>query len=181
MDRQQVIARLKKFEGSVPHMYRCTGGEVTIGIGHAIPSAADAAGLPWQIAGQAAPASDVQAGFEKVAAAPKGLLAVSYAALTDCRLSDEDIGSLVADDVQNFETRLIAAFPKWNSYPEPAQQALFDMAFNLGIGGLKKFVKMWQAVDSGDWDTAAQESARNGISQARNDAIADLFRKAKAS
>ncbi|MBZ5725330.1 MAG: hypothetical protein LAP87_10060 [Acidobacteriia bacterium] len=29
MDLAAAAARLRKFEGSVPHMYRCTGGEVT--------------------------------------------------------------------------------------------------------------------------------------------------------
>ena len=178
MDREQVIARLEKFEGRVPHMYRCTGGEVTVGIGHAIPGAAEAAQLQWEIAGQAASASQAQSDFGNVAAAPKGMLAANYAALTQCRLSDEHIRSLVKADVQNFETRLAASFPKWISYPQPVQEALFDMAFNLGIGGLKKFVKLLGAVDAGDWETAAQESQRQGIAQARNNATADLFRQA---
>ena len=159
-------------------MYRCTGGEVTIGIGHAIPSASDAARLSWEIAGQAATSGEAQTDFGKVAAAPKGQLATNYAALTQCRLSDEHIRSLVEADVQNFESRLAASFPKWSSYPEPVQEALFDMAFNLGIGGLQKFVKLLRAVDAGDWETAAQESQRQGIAQARNDATADLFRQA---
>jgi hypothetical protein len=30
MNRTQVIERLNKFEGKVPYMYRCTGGEATI-------------------------------------------------------------------------------------------------------------------------------------------------------
>ena len=42
MDSSLVIPRVEKFEGRVPLMYRCTGGEVTIGIGHAIQSPADA-------------------------------------------------------------------------------------------------------------------------------------------
>jgi len=178
MDRQRVVARLEKFEGRVPHMYRCTGGEVTVGIGHAIPGPAESAQIQWEIAGQAAFGSQAQADFEKVAAAPKGMLAATYAALTQCRLSDDNIQRLVDGDVQNFETRLAASFAKWNSYPEPVQEALFDMAFNLGIGGLKKFVKLLQAVDAGDWETAARESQRQGIGQARNNATADLFRQA---
>jgi len=159
-------------------MYRCTGGEVTVGIGHAIPGAADAARMPWEIAGRAASASEAQTDFGKVAAAPIGQLATNYAALTQCRLSDEHIRGLVEADVQTFETRLAASFPKWSAYPEPVQEALFDMAFNLGIGGLKKFVKLLQAVDAGNWETAAQESHRQGIGQQRNDATADLFRQA---
>ena len=51
------------------------------------------------------------------------------------------------------------------------------MAFNLRIAGLQKFVKLLQAVDAGDWETAARESQRQGIGQARNNATADLFRQ----
>ena len=178
MDRQQVIARLEKFEGCEPFMYRCTGGEVTIGVGHAIQSGADAARLPWEIAGRAASAVEAQTDFGKVAAAPKGAVAATYSALTQCRLSDEHIRSLVEADVQRFESSLAASFPKWSSYPEPVQEALFDMAFNLGIGGLTKFVKLLGAVDAADWETAARESQRQGIGQARNNATADLFRQA---
>ena len=49
MNRASVIARLKKFEGCLSYMYQCTGGKVTIGAGHAIPSAPDA-GKPAKIA-----------------------------------------------------------------------------------------------------------------------------------
>ncbi len=178
MDTQQVITRLTHFEGCENFMYRCTGGEVTIGIGHAIPSAADAVALPWEIGGQPAPPSIVQSDFTSVAAAPKGLFAGYYAALSQCRLSDANIRVLVAADVERFQNGCKAAFPNWNSYPEPVQQALFDMAFNLGIGGLKKFVNMWHAIDARDWEAAARESARNGISPERNAAIAALFRQA---
>ena len=32
MDSSLILARLEKFEGRIPYMYRCTGGEVTIGL-----------------------------------------------------------------------------------------------------------------------------------------------------
>ena len=48
MNPDSVIARLKQFEGWTNYMYRCTGGEVTIGIGHALLAAANAATLAWQ-------------------------------------------------------------------------------------------------------------------------------------
>jgi GH24 family phage-related lysozyme (muramidase) len=181
MNTQQVLARLRMFEGSVPHMYRCTGGEVTIGIGHAIHAAADAVPLGWHIDGQPAPANQVTADFGKVAAAPMGKYAFFYASLTRCRLDDDSVNQLVAEDIAKFETQLAHKLPRWSSYPEPVQQAVFDMAFNLGIGGLEKFPKMLAAVNAGDWETAAQECTRQGIGAARNQATAALFRQAKAT
>ena len=171
MDRVAVVARLKKFEGCVSNMYRCTGGEVTIGVGHAIPNAGEATKLTWETGGAAAD-------FERVAAAPKGMPASAYAGLTQCRMSGGDIEALVEADVRSFEAQLAATLPNWASYPAPVQEALFDMAFNLGLGGLKKFRRMLAAIDAGDWDTAAAQSHRQGIGDGRNQEIATLLRSA---
>jgi GH24 family phage-related lysozyme (muramidase) len=181
MDQAPVIARLKKFEGCVSNMYRCTGGEVTIGVGHAIPTSVEASGLTWNIGGAAAAPAQAAADFARVAAAPKGMLASAYAGLTQCRMAQGDIEALVEADVHSFEAQLAATLPKWNSYPEPVQEALFDMAFNLGLGGLKKFPRMLAAIDAGDWNTAAAQSHRQGIGEARNQEIAALFQSASAA
>jgi GH24 family phage-related lysozyme (muramidase) len=173
MDPEQVIARLEKFEGRIPHMYLCTGGKVTVGIGHAIPSAADASQLSWESA-----ADQAQAGWTAVKAAQEGLVASRYAPLTTCRMDNDAINQLAAADVRIFTQSLAANFPNWDTYPAPAQAALFDMAYNLGIGGLKKFHNMLAAVDAGQWETAAQQCHRMGIQDERNQETAALFRKA---
>ena len=135
MDSSLILARLEKFEGRIPHMYRCTGGEVTIGIGHAIPTADDSVKLPWTIAGRAATPSEIRAGYVSVAAAPLGLVAARYAPLCQCRMSDDTINALAAADVLRFSGLIAAAVPKWLTYPDCVRAALFDMAFNLGVGG----------------------------------------------
>jgi GH24 family phage-related lysozyme (muramidase) len=161
-------------------MYKCTGGDVTIGIGHALQTAADAARLPWQLNNTAADAEQVQSDFAAVAAAPKGQVAAAYARLTRCRMRADDLERLVAADVQSFQAQLAGALPNWSSYPDPARQALFDMAFNLGIGGLKKFPALLHAANSGDWAAAAARCHRMGIGQARNRATVALFLEAGA-
>lgn len=178
MNRDQVVARLLNFEGAVAHMYRCTGGEVTAGMGHAMITSDDAVRLNWQISGRAATPAEVITDFGKVAAAPQGNLAKFYEPLSQCRLAPDYITTLAGQDIDAFESGLKRAFPLWDSYPEPVQEALFDMGFNLGIAGLQKFVKLRAAIDAGDWATAAVESRRQGISDARNQAVAALFRQA---
>ena len=173
MDTAGVLARLERFEGRIPHMYRCTGGEVTIGSGHAIMTPADALQLAWETA-----ADQVAAGYAAVAAAPKGLVASHYAALSVCRMNNAAIDQLAVADIARFTAQLRANLPNWDRYPAPAQAALFDMAYNLGIGGLRKFHNMLAAVDAGNWQLAAQESRRNGIGDARNQEIAALFQAA---
>jgi len=178
MDNALVIPRLEQFEGRVPFMYRCTGGEVTIGIGHAIQSSADALNLTWAVDGRPATGDEIQTAWAAVAAAQIGLVAKAYAPLSPVRMADSDIDALVASDVTRFETSLAAALPNWSTYPAPAQAALFDMAFNLGLGGLKKFPHLLAAVDAGQWDVAAAQCHRQGISEDRNRQTAALFLQA---
>ena len=180
MDTVAVAARLRRYEGSVPYMYKCTGGEVTVGVGHAMQSAAEASALAWVIGG--GPAADtVAADYGRVSAAPKGMVAGFYASLTQCRMGDSDIEALVESDIVSFEGQLRRALPRWDSYPETVREALFDMAFNLGLGGLMKFPAMLKAVDAGDWATAAAQSHRLGIGDERNRETANLFQQGAAT
>lgn len=174
MNKQSVAERLHRFEGSVPHMYRCTGGEVTIGVGHAIPSAADARQLPWA----AVTVDLISDDWARVKAAPQGLPAGQYVSLSSCRMSAEAIDALLSDDIDDFAARIEKALPNWPRYPEPVQEALFDMAYNLGVAGLKDFPKMLAACDQGDWVTAASESHRIGIPDDRNQETATLLLQA---
>jgi GH24 family phage-related lysozyme (muramidase) len=178
MNSANVIARLNKFEGSVPYMYRCTGGEVTIGVGHAIQNLQDVCKLAWSIGGTPATPEQAQADFAKIAATPKGQLASQYASLTRCRMVSVDIDALLLNDIERFASQLAAALPKWASYPEPAQEALFDMAYNLGLAGLLKFHQMLAAADNGQWATAAAQCHRMGIPDARNQETRNLFLQA---
>lgn len=180
MNRNVVLERLKSFEGCVPYMYRCTGGAVTAGVGHALFTSADAAGLEWEISARSASAEEIATDFEKVAAAPKGLAAARYEPLTACRLTDDYLTSLATRDIERFEGALTKTFPQWSSFPEPAQEALFDMAFNLGIAGLHKFPRLLAAAEAQNWEIAAAECYRQGISEVRNQEVASLFRQAES-
>jgi GH24 family phage-related lysozyme (muramidase) len=178
MDLAIIIPRMERFEGRVHHMYLCTGGEVTIGIGHAILREADAVTLAWTVGSRSATAEEITADWGRVAAAEKGKVAIAYQGLTNCRMSDHDIDALIASDVDRFTAQLEQALPNWNRYPEPAQHALFDMAFNVGLGGLKKFPRMLAAVKAGQWEIAAAQCHRQGIDDERNQQTADLFLQA---
>jgi GH24 family phage-related lysozyme (muramidase) len=177
MDIQAVTARLKHFEGSIPYLYRCTGGEVTVGIGHAILSTADALALNWTMGSPAVRPSDsiITTDYRVVEESPKGKPATYYQNLTSSRLTDAAISALLASDIPSYSAQLDRLVPGWTDYPENAQQALFDMVYNLGQGGLSKYHKLLEACAAGDWTTAAAESHRNGIPDERNEAIRQLF------
>lgn len=163
-------------------MYRCTGGEVTVGIGHAIQKPSDALQFAWKVNGVAAAPAQVLTDYNAIAAAPVGLVAAKYRPMTKCRIDDTQIDAINAADIRKFEEALRLELPAWDTLPEPAQVALFDMAFNLGIGGLfRKFPKMIAAVKALDWATAAAQCHRNGIQESRNEETAQLFLQAGSS
>jgi GH24 family phage-related lysozyme (muramidase) len=178
MDRTIVANNLKKFEGSTSYMYRCSGGEVTVGVGHAILDAAHAQQLNWM----GPPAPDlISADYARIAAEEKGMAAAHYEALTQCRLSGDAIDTLLVADIAAFEANLTARLNAWTGYPEPAQQALFDMAYNLGVGGLLKFRKLLAACAAAQWAVAATECRRAGIGDERNRETAALFEQAASA
>ena len=41
--------------------------------------------------------------------------------------------------------------------PHPAQEVLIEMVFQLGIGGVGKFKKMWAALEQGDFVEASDQ------------------------
>lgn len=181
MNLESVKARLRRFEGSIPHMYKCTGDKVTIGVGHAMQDSDAACKLAWIVNGGSAAPAQVKADFAKVDAAAKGRVASSYASLTTCRLSSADIDRLMEEDIPSYAAQARKVVPDFDSLPEPAQEALFDMVFNLGQAGLSKFAKLLAAVAARDWQKAAAECHRKGIPDDRNDETVRLFRLAGTS
>ena len=82
--------------------------------------------------------------------------------------------------------------PKFDAYPLSVRQALLDIQFNLGDtkfqteiydARTKKWKPGWpkliKAVEEQDWETAAKESHRKGISEGRNRRVADWFRESR--
>lgn len=176
MKKSTVIQRLTKVEGCMSHLYLCTGGKVTAGIGHALETVEEAETLPFVVGDRPATLAEIRRDYYKVKAAPVGLSARAYAGLTLIRLPMPAILTLVNQDIRYFEAGLCAALPSFATWPESVQEAVFDMGFNVGVAGVrKKFPKFLQACERGDWATAAEQSHRRDIAEWRNEEIAGLF------
>ena len=71
---------------------------------------------------------------------------------------------------------LLKLFPSFGNFPLSAQIALWDMIYNLGPPNLRsEFPLMRDAILEGDWEEAARQSHRLGISDQRNQHVFDLF------
>lgn len=53
----------------------------------------------------------------------------------------------------------------WNAMGPCRQVVVTDMAFELGKGGLAKFLKMWAAIRQNNWSAAALEIAASHLAQ----------------
>jgi len=193
-DASAFLKEIKRWEGEHPNLYVDTRGYVTTGIGHLLKTADDAAKLPWLHSGtgRAATAAEVKAAFARVAQAGadfkranpnvNGLSAKAYEKFSDLVLPEGLSAKLATDRLNGeFLKGLRKTFPAFNSYPMPAQRALVDMAYNLGVAKLEhKFPNLVAACRKNppDFATAAAESHRSTCRHARNDATRGLFEQA---
>jgi GH24 family phage-related lysozyme (muramidase) len=171
--------KTEEFEGRTTFMYLDTGGNVTAGVGHEIPTVQDAEALPFD-GGMGAVAGTVARDWQTIRDAPAGRVAAFYEPLTTSRLSEQAIDGIFASDCNLVWTSARGFIQDFDNLPQPVQQAISDMILNIGaekehadyFGPHSKF---GPAIERGDWVTAAKESARNGIPESRNQYTANLI------
>lgn len=142
----------------------------THGVGGSIASR-DEIEAAWQVVkreGSKLSAQDVRGGSPK------------FAALTDLRLSDEEIERIFRVTLDDFERRLKQRFPSYDSWPADAQLGLLSMAWAMGTGfNYPRF----QAAANDDvvpnFDIMARESGIPG-NRPRTEAQDTLFSNAAA-
>lgn len=172
--------RLREHEGVIPHMYLDTLGYVTAAVGHLLSTVEMACHLPWvHPDGTRASIEEVTAEFNAVLALDKAKLPSYYEQRTKLRLLEDGIDQTLDADVEIMTKGVTHYFPNFSTFPEPAQEALLDMAFQLGPSGLvNKFPNLTAAVKEQKWDLCATRCHRAGIQEWRNKATVDLFSQA---
>lgn len=173
---QEFLDRLKIFEGVFPWMYSDTRGNVTVGCGHLLANPTLASRLPFDCGPEIA-----RSDWAIVKGARPGKLAQWYGELTHSRLSPVDIDALLTVDIQDTYRALLVNLPELNTFPQPAQEALMDMAFNVGSGFVFRFPKMIGAARACKWVTASLECTRNGVQPSRNAKTAELLASASST
>lgn len=179
IDHEKALALIGPFEGSVSHMYLDTNGYVTVGIGNLLATPQTAIALNWiwrDQRGGEPNEMEIADEWTRVHTAVRGFAAESYRRLTTMELIDYEIRRLFAKRVDEFETSLQHLFPSFAAWPEPAQLAVLDIAFNVGVGNLMRhFPHLCAALLEQDWRGAAEHSHRAQSRDARNVAVRELF------
>ncbi len=88
----------------------------------------------------------------------QGRLSIGFGRnLTDVGISQSEASDLLANDMTTAVSDLQRTFPIVLDLDSVRQVVLAAMCFNLGVGRLSVFTKMWAAIRASDWDTAATE------------------------
>ena len=97
-------------------------------------------------------------GFSKLPyKCPTGHLTIGYGHNLENGISEKVALFILQEDLSRAERAVKDAFPWWWKLDDARQFVLVDMAFNMGLAGLKGFKKMLSAAEQGDYQTAAKE------------------------
>jgi len=164
--------RILSEESLITWMYLDTADPpvVTCGIGHALFILEDCLALPWN-----QPKTVVQRDYQTIAGKPPGYRAEWYRQFTTARLAEIFVRDLLERDIERQIKILRCHFHRYRDYPEPVQEALGDMAFQLGGNFPRTWPQFSQSVRNEDWARAAAYCHRKDISDQRNRDTSALF------
>ena len=77
--------------------------------------------------------------------------------LRDRGLSDDEIELMLANDIRDFQEEVERAFSWWSDLDDVRQRVVVDMAFNMGLGSLSKFVNTLSHIENGRYEEAGVE------------------------
>jgi GH24 family phage-related lysozyme (muramidase) len=159
-------AKTQTIEGRKSFGYRDTRGNITIGIGHLVPSLAAWLALPWD----GIDAATLTSEWDCIRLMPFGVEwgAGYYATSTTSRLSDDAIDRLFESDVEACEFEARPLFSGYPYYPADGQMGVCSMIFAMGAKNMQGFPLCCAAIRRGDWTGAAAQCHMAGCSDARN-------------
>lgn len=180
-----------EIENKYSKFYVDSVGKITIGVGHMIPTKEDFLELlPYfhKIGSPSVRATpkmmeDEWKRLAKLKANYKGLYKETgphtYTKDALIEMDDSQIKIDAKDKIDEKINDMTSYYKTIFNAPYPAQLALLDMIYNVGLPKMKKNFKSFnEAINNGHWLIAAKESHRKGIREIRNKKIAAFFRSA---
>jgi len=76
---------------------------------------------------------------------------------TKLPITEEEAEMLLEYRLKRMIRELIKKEPFFEKLPEDAQKVIADMTYQMGVGGVLKFKKMWAALKERDYKKAADE------------------------
>jgi GH24 family phage-related lysozyme (muramidase) len=160
---QSFVSWSTPFEGYLPGPYTDAKGLITVGMGNLIDSqppsptpTAKARSLPWS-------PNNIDADWTALRAAWPRIQSKASMALTTSRLSPQAITDLITQTMRGEEPAIIALIPHFRDMSADLQLGIWSMVWAEGTGNLAKFRTFLQAINSGDYVTAAAQSHMQGV------------------
>jgi len=76
---------------------------------------------------------------------------------TKLPLNEDEAELLLKHRLKQKKDELIEAMPFVYNLPDDKQRVLYEMSYQLGVGGVLLFKRMWRALKSGDFESASIE------------------------
>lgn len=185
--RRRAVRMIMKHESFVPHMYLDKYSKVTIGYGTMMPNASASAEISLTNTAvtppRAATAKEKAAEWKVLQDLSPFGTEIKYAAghfrrYTKLIMSEEEAMRMLNLRMDEFIGILRRNYPGFGDFPEDAQVAMMDMAYNLGNRIHTVFVSFTRSINrlnGPDWAAAARQSRRPQLSSERNAEIYNLF------
>lgn len=77
--------------------------------------------------------------------------------LDDRGITLDEANDLLRNDICRCDAELSQNIPNYSKLNGPRQYVIISMCYNLGLSGVIKFKKMWQAINEGDFAKASLE------------------------
>ena len=170
-------------ENFVPHMYRDTNGNVTVGIGELLRTPDEAKLLTFTKRGTniGASAKEIELDFSnvKTAAVSSNSEAPVYQQFTKLEFTEPRAEQLALDRMREFLRFLRGKyFPEFDTYPVLVKMGLLDLAYHAGARGARDNYKDFAAaMDRRNWKQAGVEQ-RDGRKAARANIVQAWFNQA---
>ncbi len=170
-------------ENFVPHMYRDTNGNVTVGIGELLRTPDEAKRLTFTRRGTniRASAKQIELDFDnvKTAAVSSNSEAPVYQQFTKLEFTEPRAEARALVRMKEFEGFLRKPyFPEFETYPVLVKMGLLDLAYHAGAKGARTTYKDFAAaMDRRNWKQAGVEQ-RDGRKAARANIVQAWFNQA---
>ena len=89
-------------------------------------------------------------------------------------LADDEIAYLLKNDIARAMTDAYT-IPAFRALSDVRRDVIVDMTFNVGLPGVRKFRRMWAAIEAQQWDKAGAEILDSTIAPARAKRLARMM------
>jgi lysozyme len=87
----------------------------------------------------------------------EGFLTIGFGTNLDAGITLDQAYALMRCALKTCEKELDRMRPTWRDHNDARQNVLIEMMYNLGAKKLNRFVKMWEALETKDYNHAALE------------------------